>query len=162
MAEGPSLWGTPVCSHACERAPLGPSSPPRIPLRGQADSAAPAAGLRRPFRCSVAWPGLAATQRILLSDEARFWGNHSASVLSWPMRVGRSPGRLWVSVLLLALSSCPFQHFAVSASPWEGLAQRCQPPAADCPPIAAKPGTRCYSRNLNIQNLSLGVCHESI
>lgn len=130
MAEGPSPWGTPVCSHACERAPLGPSSPPRIPLRGQADSAAPAAGLRRPFRCSVAWPGLAATQRILLSDEASFWGNHSASVLSWPMRVGEICGK--------ALGFCPV--VGPELLPLPALCCLCQPVGRACPALPAPCG----------------------
>lgn len=53
MAEGPSLQETSVCSHAHEYASLGCSG----------------AGLCWPFQCCVAWPGLAATQGILLSDE---------------------------------------------------------------------------------------------
>lgn len=45
MAEGPSLRETPVGSRARERAPLGLSSPPRVPPQGQAESAALAAPL---------------------------------------------------------------------------------------------------------------------
>lgn len=121
MAEGPSLRETPVRSHARECAPLGLSSPPRSPPRGQADSAA----LRRPFQCDVAWPGLAATPGSLLSDETCVWGNRSASFPSWQVRMVESSEKahLWVSVLSLssvALSSCPIQSFAVLASPWEG------------------------------------------
>lgn len=128
MAEGPSLRETPVRSHARECAPLGLSSPPRIPPRGQADSAA----LRRPFQRDVAWPGLAATRGSLLSDETCVWGNHSASFPSWQVRMVEISGKahLWVSVLSLssvALSSCPIQSFVVLASPWEDLDQSSRP-----------------------------------